>query len=440
VIASLVRRRWLPIAGAAALLIAVSGAAIVASPRPSNGPSSSASAGLAIGSAVLASADAPDDPTASVGSTADPTPLATGPSISPLNLFVTPSPAPKRGAQPTDPAFAQDAHRPIAPQSMEWLLAKAAGRVALVAGQVTILGAGANPLVDPVAFAPIPSARTLDTTWTRWIVEPLGSGRDAGGNRYSNLNYWNLCSPGSVTVALWYWQQLTGAPDVTGTAGWFVEPYVTEAGGWPSPGPTVPRAADGSRLGTYWAPSDLVNGFTANGRGFMMYLATAAHPPTWTSTGMVVYANASGRALYPTRGGPRPNIVAALNWEASGRDASSWAETWYTSVIRPDPALARDLALAVELDVGRDGVPVVAVLDTHDLPNWQAGSATPHIRHAVTIVGYDNTANPPTFTYVDTCGRSCDARGGNQNGQVHVISQSALVAAIRDTVGSGFVW
>jgi hypothetical protein len=109
-------------------------------------------------------------------------------------------------------------------------------------------------------------------------------------------------------------------------------------------------------------------------------------------------------------------------------------------VTRPDPALERDLALAVALDVGRDGVPVIAAADTFDLPNWQAGSATPHIRHAVAIVGYDNAADPPTFTYIDTCGRSCNLRGGNQNGQLHVISQAGMVAAIRDTVGSGFVW
>jgi hypothetical protein len=438
--ASLVRRRWLAVAGSAALLIAVSGVAILASPRPSDDSGPSSSAGLSIGSAVAAIADASDEPVTTVGPALDPTPLATGPSISPLNLFVTPSLAPKRGALPTDPAFAHDAHRPSPTQSSEWLLAKAAGRVALVGGNVTILGPGANPLVDPVAFTPILAVRTLDTTWTRWIVEPSGYGRDANGHRFSNLNYWNLCSPGSATVALWYWQQLTGLPDVTGTAGWFLEPYVTEAGGWPSPGPTVPRGTDGTRLGTYWAPSDRVNGFTANGRGFMMYLTTATQPPAWTSTGMVVYADAGGRALYPTRGGPRPNIVTALNWEASGRDPSNWAETWYTSVIRPDSALARDLSLAVALDVGRDGVPVIAVLDTHGLPNWQAGSATPHIRHAVAIVGYDNTADPPTFTYIDTCGRACNARGGNQNGQLHVISQAGMVAAIRDTVGSGFVW
>ena len=86
------------------------------------------------------------------------------------------------------------------------------------------------------------------------------------------------------------------------------------------------------------------------------------------------------------------------------------------------------------------GVPVVGAVDAYNLPNWQAGSATPHTRHAIAIVGYDNASKPPTFTYVDTCGRSCNARGGNQNGGLHVISQSQMVAAIQNAVGSGFVW
>jgi len=92
------------------------------------------------------------------------------------------------------------------------------------------------------------------------------------------------------------------------------------------------------------------------------------------------------------------------------------------------------------LDVGRDGVPVVAGVDTFDLPNWQAGASTPHTRHAVAIVGYNNAANPPTFSYIDTCGHSCNPRAGNKNGQVHVIAQSKMVAALQDAVGMGFTW
>jgi len=373
----------------------------------------------------------PPDPTAAA---------STGPAFQPLDLFATPSPPPARGAQPTDPAFTSDPRRPMPAQSVEWLQVKAAGLVALVGGKVVRLDPGANPLAMPATGAAIPAARTLDTIWARWVVEPSGYGTDEKGNRFSNLNYWNMCSAGATTVALYYWQALTGHPNVTGTEGYFLEPYAAEATAWPTPGPTVALAADGSRLGTYWSGSDTVSGFTANGRGFLMYLATQTQPPAWQTTGMVVYARADGTPLYPTRGGPRPNIMTALNWEASNNDPQNWIEAWYTSVIRPDPTLARDLTVAVTLDVGRDGVPVIAALDTFDLPNWQNGSATPHIRHAVAIVGYDNAANPPTFTYIDTCGRACNNRGGNTNGQVHVIAQSQMVKAIRDTVGSGFVW
>jgi len=85
-------------------------------------------------------------------------------------------------------------------------------------------------------------------------------------------------------------------------------------------------------------------------------------------------------------------------------------------------------------------VPVVAMVDTFNLPNWQAGAATPHIRHAISIVGYDNAANPPTFTYTETCGRACNRRGGNQDGDIHVISQADMVLALQNQVGMGFVW
>jgi len=196
----------------------------------------------------------------------------------------------------------------------------------------------------------------------------------------------------------------------------------------------------GKRIGTYWSGTDTVNGYTAHGRAYIMYLGMSIQPPGWQSTGIAVYADAKGRPLYPTIGAPRTNIQVALNWEASDHDVSGWSEFWYAGVMRFEPTLPRDLRVAVMLDVGRDSVPVVVELDTHGLPNWQAGSQTRHVRHAVVIVGYDNTANPPTYTYIDTCGRLCNDKGGNQNGQVHVIAQSQMVSAIQDMVGSGFLW
>jgi len=387
------------------------------------------------------------DPTASARRSASASPKAslaptTGPTFYALDVLATPSPGPGQAGSATgefDFSFV-DARRPLVEQSADWLSLKASGRVNLQGGRIGLLDAGSNPLIG-ASGAPLPAARTLDVGWTRWVVEPPGSGVDEKGNRYSDLSYWNFCGPGTMTVALYYWQQLTGRPNVTGTAGYYLDPYAAEEVAWPSGGPSfVSSSGAAEQLGTYWSGTDTVSGYRANGRGYMMYLAMAAQPPTWASTGIDVFSDQHGHPLYPTRGASPRSILMAINWEVSGHDPSAWADAWYTAVTNVDPTLSRDLQLAVMLDVGRDGVPVIAAVDTFELPNWQAGAATPHIQHGVTIVGYDNAANPPTYTYIDTCGRSCDNRGGNQNGQVHVITQAAMVRAIRDTGGSGFIW
>jgi hypothetical protein len=405
-----------------ALLTSTGGGLSAAMPWPSATPTALPSLSPTVG----------PSPTA----TADPTP---GPTIVPVDLFATPTPAPARGALPTDQVDSPAPRRPVPVQSADWLALKAAGRISLVKGKVVVLDPTADPLVNPYTHFQVPDSRTLDARWSRWIVEPLGYGRDAAGNRFSNRNYWNLCEPGATAAALYYWQLHNGYPDVTGMEGWFLDPYAAEGASWPARGPAV-VVSRGKRIGTYWKGSDTVNGLEAHGRGYIMYLGMEIQPPGWLSKGIAVYADSRGRPLYPTIGAPRTNIQVALNWEASGHDAAGWSEFWYASVMRFEPTLGRDLRTAVMLDVGRDGVPVVVELDTHGLPNWQAGAATPHIRHAVTIIGYDNTADPPTYTYLDTCGRACNRRAGNGYGQLHVISQEQMVKAIQDRVGSGFVW
>jgi hypothetical protein len=360
-----------------------------------------------------------------------------GPTFQPVDLLATPTPPPSSGALPTDQVDSPAPRRPVPVQSAEWLALKASGRIALVDGHVAVLDAAADPMVSPSTGQPVPAKRTLETSYARWIIEPIASGKDARGYSYSNKNYWNLCEPGATAAALYYWQQLTGHPDVTGMAGWFLDPYADEGVAWPSPGPQV-VVSGGKRIGTYWSGTDTVNGYTAHGRGYIMYLGMSIQPPGWQARGIPVYADAKGRPLYPTIGAPRTNIQVALNWEASDHNVFGWTEFWYAGVMRFEPTLARDLRAAVMLDVGRDGVPVVAELDTHGLPDWQGRDR--HVRHAVTIVGYDNDANPPTFTYLDTCGKDCNSLPGNQNGKVHVIAQSQMVVAIQDTVGSGFLW
>jgi hypothetical protein len=394
------------------------------------------------GSVPTAAASDPSEPPATSpldAPTASPTPSPT-PAVTfqPIDVWATPTPTPSEGALPTDQIEVPAPRRPLPTQSADWLAVKAAGRLALIDGQPTVLLPNADPLMMPRMGQPVPAARTLATDYARWIIEPLGRGRDANGNEYEDDNFWNFCEVGASTVALYYWQQLNGHPNVTGTSGHYIDPYKAEGVAFPSPGPSLPMEGE-EVLGTYWTGEDHVNGYTAYARGFQLYLAMKMQPPGWKSTGMAVFA-ADGKPIYRTWGAPRTNVQVALNWEASGHDRTNWANFWYTGVTRFEPTFARDLQMAVTLDVGRDGVPVIAQLDTYTLPNWQNGTRTPHTIHAVAIVGYDNTANPPTYTYLDTCPRVCNSRPGNHNGGVYVIAQDQMVAAIQGPVGSGFVW
>ena len=385
---------------------------------------------------------------------ASPSPAASStpanPTFQPIDMFATPPPAtPTPAGQtpipdvPGDPIFGHDNGRQSPSQLPDWLQLKAYGRVVLSGGNVGVLPGDAWPLTNPTTGAAVPPARTLDLTWTRWIVEPLGRGTDEKGTQYVDYSYWNLCGPGSATVTLYYWQQLTGHPNVTGTAGWYLDPYTASGSRWPKSGPIfINPNGVAKRTGTYWSGSDRVNGFTAHGRGFLMYVAMQIKPGGWTTPGIDIMVDAENKPRYPLLGAPPQDIETALNWEASGHSSGDWQDTYYTDVPEWDPNLARDLQVAVMLDVGRDGVPVVAAVDTYGLPNWRASTAsrTPHTRHAITIVGYDNSANPPTFTYLDTCGRNCNSRDSNRNGSIHVISQAAMVLALTDPRGQGFIW
>jgi hypothetical protein len=450
------RRRRLAALAAVIAVIAVASAALVLMPGSGNADVPP-SADLPSIAAFSPSEDATQSfipigitasPSATDAASPSASPTAAGTTFQPINMFATRPPAtPTPAGQtaipdtPGDPIFGHDNGRQTPSQLPGWLELKAYGRIALSKGQVGVLPDGAWPLNDPVTGKAVPEKRTLDLTWTRWIVEPLGKGTDQKGNRYVDLSYWNLCGPGSATVTLYYWQQLTGHPNVTGTAGYFLDPYVASGSRWPNPGPIfIGPNGKSQRIGTYWSGSDRVNGFRAHSRGFLMYIAMQVKPGGWTTPGIDIMVDAENRPRYPLLGAPPQDIETALNWEASNHSSGDWQDTYYTSVPQWDPNLARDLEVAVMLDVGRDGVPVVATVDTYHLPNWRAGSRTPHTRHAITIVGYDNTANPPNFTYLDTCGRNCNSRDSNRNGSIHIISQAAMVQALTDPRGQGFIW
>src|ERR1035437_2424786 len=213
----LINPRFVPWA-AAVLLVVVAGSALfvglsgrggdasIASPSGRNSPGSPAASFWLL--------------SPSAGLSAMPEPTRAGPAFQSIDVLATPTAPPRKGALPTDQVDSPTPRRPVPIQSAEWLDLKAAGRIAVVDGHVVILEAGVDPLVSPKTGLPVPSARTLDTSYARWIIEPLGYGSDAKGNHFSNRNYWDLCEAGATTAALYYWQQLTGAPNVTGTAGY----------------------------------------------------------------------------------------------------------------------------------------------------------------------------------------------------------------------------
>jgi hypothetical protein len=401
---------------AAAAIVALIGVVVLSG----GGPGSAATASPRFASDPIAVATASATP---VPVTPDPTiALPTNPPFPPINVFLRPD-------------HWNDPRRPSLQPTLDWLTLKASGRISLVDGRVITLPASWDPMVSNSTGMLISDKTVLDTSWTRWMIEVSGSGRDERGNWFTDKNYWEFCGDGAMTVALYYWQQLTGHPDVTGTAGYFLDPYAAEGVPWPKNGPEVADKG-GVRVGTYWSGSDTVNRYTAHGRGFEFYLAMAAQPPTWQSTGYALFAM-DGKPLYPAFGTPPANVEAGLNWEASGHDPSTWTHFFYTFIVPTDPTLTRDFNAAVMLDVGRERVPVVTLVDTYDLPNWQDGTATRHITHALAIVGYDNTSNPPTYTYTETCGRTC---GGGTEGEIHTIPQAQLVKAMQDKSGLGFAW
>ena len=371
--------------------------------------------------------------------TADPTLAQPTDTASPVAMASpTPGPTFRSIGVSTTGTAGTDPNRPLPVQSSDWMALKASGRIALVDGKITVLPAGTYPLVVQATGLPVAAKKLLDVSYTRWIIEVPGVGRDEKRTYYRDDSYWKLCGDGAMTVALWYWQQLTGHPNVTGTAGYFLDPFAAQGAWWPRPGPRV-AVSGRTRLGTYWSGSDKVSGFTAHARGFEMYLATQAKPATWKSPGFAVFAS-NGKPVYPSWGTNRATIQAGLNWEVSGHDPSAWGTAYYTTVIGSDPYFAHDLNAAVMLDVGRDGVPVVAAVDRWFLPNWKHGAATQHLDHSIAIVGYDNKANPPTYTYTETCGHACNQVYANRNGDIHVIPQAQLVLAMRYRSGAGFIW
>lgn len=245
----------------------------------------------------------------------------------------------------------------------------------------------------------------LDTSVVSRIVEPEGDGHDDASQSFTDKNYWNFCTPGAVTVALYY----------------FVPGNVT---GWPAGNFREPSNAPSSipSAGTHWASSDKVNGYQTYGRAYLMYLAEQVKPPSFAAPGMDAFTS------YPTTGANLTDARDVLNWEASGH-SSKYASFFY-SIVSSKGLTATALHGDVKKDID-GGHAVVAAVDTGYLPNWSRS-----LSHAITVVGYDDATS--TYKYTDTCGVHCNGSSKSKNGGVWTVAQATLFDAI-EADGAGYV-
>jgi hypothetical protein len=251
-----------------------------------------------------------------------------------------------------------------------------------------------------------PRDPVLDTSYVRYIVEPEGaSEHDDAGTPYTDSNYWLFCSAGAATAVLTYWD-FSRLSTMTGT---YVEPNG-------SPSAT-----------TYWnaADTDYLRGYSTKARAYLMYIAEYTVPPSYGTRGEVTFGGANGPY------GTLPDLRDALNWEASGHNTSTWSSYFYATFYAGSLTQA-DLHTYISSDIATHLAPVAAFVLTKDLsPNWPSTST---VIHAITIVGYDDSVSPATYTYIDTCGHQC---GASSNGGVYTVSQAALWQGILDAASQG---
>jgi hypothetical protein len=271
-----------------------------------------------------------------------------------------------------------------------------------------------------MAPAAIPASAYLDSSVTSKIIEPEGRYNDDHQKPESDQNYWRLCGPGAVTVALWYWPTQS---DVTGWMGTFTEPYGPPAG----------------KFTTFWNGSDTggsidtSDGYASVGRAYILNVAMDQQPPDYSTPGLDTFTT------YPQSGATIGDARDMLNWQASDHDQSHWSTWFYATVPNKTESLsAANLLSNVATDIATDGVPVVVALNTkittgvhagEHLPNWSVS-----LGHSVTIVGYNKSNG--TYRYTDTCGAQC---GGGTNGGVHDVSQSVMFDLIQSW-GTGYDW
>lgn len=73
---------------------------------------------------------------------------------------------------------------------------------------------------------------------------------------------------------------------------------------------------------------------------------------------------------------------------------------------------------------------------TVSLPEWTTANG---VNHSIAIVGYNDSASPPNYTFIDTCGPGCNNTG--QSAGVKTVSQSIMWTLLRaETDNDGIIW
>jgi hypothetical protein len=321
--------------------------------------------------------------------------------------------APGPGAQNTTVGSPGNPQQPV--PDAAWLAKKQAQLVRSGIGRKSTKGAATTPyIVDgatPDTVFPssyeLPLLNPVPTTF-----EPgdgnyanYGSGTshldDANpGHTYNDHDFFNLCGPGAADVALWYWPNppnLMNNGSVTDTAH--------------------------TSTTTSWNSTDRDN--TSRMRGYMTYLAWQTQWPGWSHKGMMDNAHyySYGTTLY--------GLMDGLNWEASGRNSSTWANYFY--VIQwngsngPNTGGVSSGTLLTDVmnDTYNSNVPVVVEVNAQLMPNWTNNNGDTH--HFITVIGFDNSLG--IYYYTDTCASSTGC-GSKFDGSVRTAPQSTLYKAM----------
>ncbi len=250
--------------------------------------------------------------------------------------------------------------------------------------------------IDPQGNCISPNAYSLDPNRSSDVQEPLPSGQDANHVSYYDHDFYYLCGPGAVTVALSYWSNVNtalGRPTIT-----------------------IP----GNGLTLNWDD--------AYRHAYVMYVAAQALAPGFSPPGLMFW--------YPSSpvGTQVVNLAEELNWEASGRDSSKYSNYFYLVVWAANLNEAK-LNQDIVNDIAIYHHPAVVFVNDNVLPDW-SGSSARGGSHYVAITGYDNNAG--TYTYDETC--DPQACGTSSIGSYTVLQHALFTGIQMNSDGGALIW